>query len=102
MALTDIYDAAVPADSRLRKQIAAAVHKAAVDVRNEATNTANHARRLTWADKVLNNPDGPAFWAGVFVWGVLENATIVASPGAATDNDVQFVVNSLIDRYAGA
>jgi hypothetical protein len=30
---------------------------------------------------------------------VLENATIQAAPEAATDNDVQFVVNALINSW---
>lgn len=35
-----------------------------------------------------------------FLWGVVGNASIQASLDNATDNDIQFVVNSLIDTFA--
>lgn len=100
MAYSDIYNAATVADHSLRKQIAVAIHKAAVDVGNEAENTANHANRLHWANQVLANNEGPQQMAGRWIWKVLENATIQSAPAAATDSDVQFVVNSIVDTMA--
>lgn len=100
MAYVDVYNAATDAANNLRKKVAVAVVKAVADIRNEAANTPNHARRLAWADRVT--ADGPDVWAERFIWRVLENATILAAPATATDSDVQFVVNGLIDYFAGA
>jgi hypothetical protein len=100
MAYVDVYDAATNEANSLRKKVAVAVVKAVADIRNESAGTANHARRLLWCDRVT--ADGPQIWAGIVIWRVLENATILANPTTATDNDVQFVVNGLVNYYAGA
>jgi len=42
----------------------------------------------------------PVTEAERWIWSVLENATIQAAPTEATDNDVQFVVNSLVNTMA--
>lgn len=93
MAYTDIYTAATDETHVLRKQVAVALHKAAVDVMNEDDQTADHSQRVAWARRALADPVG---WAEKAIWKVLENATIQAAPAEATDNDVQFVVNSAI------
>ena len=100
MSYAVIYDAAVAADSTLRKQVSTALHIAAVNVRNEDSQTANHARRLQWSKQVLSQ-GGIDSMATAMIWSVLENATIQANPAAATDSDVQFVVNSLVNQFAG-
>lgn len=100
MAYTDVYNAATDPAAALRKQVTVALVKAAADIRNESAGTANHVRRAAWADLVVS--DGPTVWADRVIWRVLENATIAAAPATATDNDVQFVVNSLVNYYAGA
>jgi len=94
MAYSDIYAAATDADHVLRKQIAVAMHKAAVDVLNESPSTELHNERICWANKTIRDPAG---WAALAMWKVLENSTIAANPAAATDSDVQFVVNGLIN-----
>lgn len=94
MAYSDIYSAAVNADHSLRKQTAVACHKAAVDILNESSSVELHAERVHWANKVLRDPVG---WAAIAIWKVLENSTIAADPAAATDNDVQFTVNGLVN-----
>jgi len=96
MAYTDIYTAATTSDHVLRKQIAVAMFSAAVDIINEAESTANHYNRLAWAKKVVSSNSAPLTEAEKWIWKVLENATIQASPAAAEDNDVQFVVNSIL------
>ena len=93
MAYTDIYNAATVADHVLRKQVAVALAKAAVDIQNEDPATANHSQRLSWARKAA---DDPVAWAEKAIWIVLENATIQAAPTTTTDSDVQFVVNSAV------
>lgn len=93
MAYIDIYAAATDVTHSLRKQVAVALHKAAVDILNESAATEDHAQRMAWARRALADPVG---WAERSIWKVLENATIQAEPAAATDNDVQFVVNSIV------
>ena len=100
MAYSAIYDAATVPDSALRKQVSVAIHKAAVNIRNEDPETANYARRIAWSRQVLSR-GGIESMAQAMIWSVLENATIQASPATATDSDVQFVVNSLVNRFAG-
>jgi len=100
MAYTDIYTAATDDTHILRKQVSVAIMKAATDIVNESKGTANHPDRLTWARKVMASNQGPVSEAEVMIWKVLENATIQAAPTTATDSDVQFVVNGLIDTFA--
>jgi hypothetical protein len=100
MAYTDIYTAATDDTHVLRKQIAVAMQKAATDIINEDAGTANHANRLAWARRCINSNEGPIRMAERWIWKVLENATIQAAPAESTDNDVQFVVNSLADTMA--
>jgi len=100
MAYSDIYTAATAADHVLRQQVSVAMHKAAVDIINEDPATENHANRLGWARKCTENADGPTSMAARWIWKILENATIQASPETATDNDVQFVVNSIVNTMA--
>jgi len=96
MSYTAIHDAAVSADSVLRKQIAVALHKAATDIAAEDPATANNSQRVAWARRVFADPVG---WAERTVWTVMQNATIAAAPTTATDSDVQFVVNSNIANF---
>jgi hypothetical protein len=100
MSYAIIHDAAVAADSTLRKQITVAIAKAATDIFNENPATNGHERRMVWARQVQTS-SGRSQMADAMVWKVLENATIQASPATATDSDVQFVVNSLVNQFAG-
>ena len=97
MAYTDIYAAATVADHVLRKQTAVALHKAAVDIINESPATEEHSQRMAWARRVIADPEG---WAAKAIWKVLENVTIQAAPTEATDSDVQFVVNSIVNSLS--
>lgn len=101
MAYTDIYAAATDSDHVLRKQVTVACQKAATDILNEAPATENHAQRMQWARKVLRASGGTVAEAERMIWEVLTNASIQANPTGATDNDVQFVVNGLVDTFAG-
>ena len=100
MSYATIYDVASDPTSALRKQVAVAVIMAATAVRYEAPTTPNHVRRVAWADRVL--ADGPAVWAERMIWRVLEAPVLRQAPASAEDSDVQNIVNSLIDFYAGA
>lgn len=92
-AYTTVYDAAIDASHQLRKQVAVALQKVAVDIINESQGTADHAQREAWARRVKDDPVGMAERT---IWYVLENATIQASPATAADGDVLFVVTSLV------
>lgn len=85
--------------SDLRARVAAACAKASNDVLNEDAGTANHANRLVWARTTLMDIDA---MATRMFWAVISNATIAAAGNAATDNDIQWVVNSWIDSFANA
>jgi hypothetical protein len=97
MAYVDIYTAATSADSTLRKQITVAFLKAAVDILNEADDYANHGNRVTWGRRVTESSANLLADTDRWIWKVLENTTIQAAPTTATDNDVQFAVNSILD-----
>lgn len=81
------------------KRVEYFVIKAALAVMTESEATANHSDRIVYAQRVLNanyNKHG-------YVVGVLTNSTIAAlsDPSAVNDNDLEFVVNSLFDAFAG-
>ncbi len=85
---------------QIRVQVAAV--KAAVDVSAEDGGTANHARRTMLANQVLMSP---ARWGQILAEGVAVNGTILAEAMAdqvVPDGDIEFVVASLWDAYAGA
>lgn len=96
MALKELYDA-YQLENDFWKQVAGACMNASRDIENEDPGTSNHANRLLWAAAARVNPKAKAREMLVYV---LDNATIAADVENATDNDVQFVVNSLIDTFA--
>ena len=71
------------------------------DIVNEDPSTANHARRLRWADMMRQDPDKIISFGHRWMLKILDNTTVAAAGNAATDSDVQFVINSLIDTMAG-
>ncbi len=84
-------------NATLRNRAAAAAMNAARDVLNEAVDTPNHPARVKWAASVFQDINA----AGRDMVGFLAaNAAIVSVGNNATDNDVQFVVNSSIDSIA--
>lgn len=99
MAYVDQYAAAADLESTLNKQVVAAIIKAAADVKAEDPATANHANRLAWATKVSRH-DAAVQEMALRRWEILSNSTIAAAPATATDNDVQFVVNSFVNQWA--
>ena len=84
-------------DGSLLAKATIAVMSAATDVINESPVTANHAKRLSWAQYALANPQDEA---KRFMWGLVSNATIAAAGSNAIDSDVQFVVNSYVDSMS--
>lgn len=96
-ALMELYLAHSHHNTNFLYQVAGACMVAARDIINEDPGTENHANRIIWANAARINPDGAAI---TMLISVLDNATIAADVANATDNDVQFVVNSLINTFA--
>lgn len=88
-------------DSTLPKRVESAILKASYDVINEGSGTANHAARLAWANSVRLSPAELAASMTQGVMACLDNPTIQQDPLNATDNDIQFVINSIVDRLSG-
>ena len=97
MALIDQYNLAHSGE--LPKRVCAACWKAASDVLNEDAGTTNHANRVVWAKAVLQENVGGTMVKRLTV-DCAQNASIAAAAEAATDNDIQFVVNSRVNYYA--
>jgi len=95
-------------NTSLRNRVAAALAKAAEDVRNEALATPNHTERFAWASAILLTQNGPETEARRAMWLVVQNPTVAdgytAQPDGSTvtDNDIQFVVNGLVNILSGA
>lgn len=92
MAYADIYNAANDALFQGRCQVA--MWKAAQDIMAETTNAPEHTQRADWANRVLQ--DKAVITPRQLAMQVLRNGTIAASPGASTDGDIQFQVNSVV------
>lgn len=80
------------------QQVAGACIKSAHYIENEDPGTENHANRLIWAASVKSNAKAMAI---DMLSDVLSNATIAADVENASDTDVQWMVDSLINTYAG-
>lgn len=92
MAYADIFNAATDANWQGRCMVA--MWKAAQDIVGEAPETQDHQRRKAWAINVLR--DAAAITPKQLAMQVLRNSVIAANPGAASDGDLQFQVNSII------
>lgn len=82
----------------LREKVTVAVAKAAQDVMNEGEAAPDHEKRAIWAAGALREAE---HMAEMMMWAVLGNAAIQAAGEAAPDGDVQYVVNGLINIFAG-
>ena len=100
MAYVDEYALFVDTTNDLHKKVARAVDVAARAVVNEDPGTANHSIRIVWAKWMRADPDRVVGEAHRAMLHVLDNATVAAAGNTATDNDVQFVVNGLVDTLA--
>lgn len=93
--LLELYDLRYNED--IKKRVTSAVAIAAQAIVAESDQTANHVNRVIWANTALKDTQ---LAMEQIMWRVLGNATIAASGVSSTDNDIQFVVNSLIDFVA--
>jgi hypothetical protein len=78
----------------LRNKTAAAIGVAAWAVFEEADPT---PARIAWAKQAIENAES---MASQWMWAVCGNATVQGANFAPTDNDIQFIVNTLRDDYA--
>ena len=85
------------ADSEMRNRVQSAIGKAAQDILNEDVATANHAERLKFALEALTSSRN---YIEMFMRFVSLNPTVQTNGGEATDNDLQYIVNSSIDKIA--
>lgn len=83
----------------LRNRLAAALAKAAEIVRTENAVTANHAARFEWAIGLLLDHNKPETEAQRSMWLLLQNATVQSAGEAATDNDLDFVAQSVLVNF---
>jgi hypothetical protein len=83
----------------LHRRIAAAVATAASTILGEGAEVTGHAQRLIWAKSVLAGDVRQT--ANQFIWSVVANPVIAANPTTATDNDIQWVVNQVVNTFAG-
>ena len=102
MALVDIYNCWSAQSGTLRAKFIAACLKAAYDILNEDGGTANHANRLVWANVILKGTvaEVEAKAAEHLRYAMASNATLQSACEEATDNDVQYIVNSQINVFA--
>jgi len=102
MALVDIYNCWAAQTGTLRAKFVAACLKAAYDIMNENAGTENHANRLIWANSVMlgSIAEVEALASQHLRYGMASNATLQSACEAATDNDVQYIVNSQINIFA--
>lgn len=97
MSYTERY--ALTENGTFRHKLQMAIWIAAVDVTNEPGSTPNHAQRLVWAKRSLRGPIDTADMLKVAI-RASANATIGEAGTNASDSDIQFVVNGLVDELA--
>jgi len=98
IALATMYSLATDANTAQTK-VAAAAAIAAQAILVESGAIPNHASRLAWAQKTLNDP---LSMGKKMIWGVLADANIQAAGANASDAVIQTSVNALVDTYSNA
>jgi hypothetical protein len=91
-------DSLIIGNPELRQKFRASRIKAAWAVINEDPATENHLLRKVWANKIITNYEADLDFE--YRW-LCSNATIQANPSEATDSDIDYVVSSFINQWAG-
>jgi hypothetical protein len=86
-------------DPTLTAKCSAACMIAAEAIRLENTGTANHANRLKWAKKVLENPSAQGIMMVRAALAANASLTLVQL-NLATDASIQTAVNNSVDTLA--
>jgi hypothetical protein len=84
------------ADATWRARCQTGGLQAAANVMSEDDTTAGHAERTAWANRVLLNP---ALESQAIAFGVAAQPGITGPE--ASDQDILFTINSLVDAWAG-
>ncbi len=100
MAYVDNYSLLFDEANDLHKKVAVAILSAARDVKNESKTAVHHKSRLAWARWLRQAPGRAVTEAHRAMSQVLDNAAVASSGNLATDIDVQFVVNGLVDTLS--
>jgi hypothetical protein len=95
--LEDMY--IIYTNDYLRNRTHGAMMKAAFDIINESPSTEKHDIREELAGLVLSNPDS---YLNSFMFFISTNATVQSTGPQATDNDIQYIVNSNWNNVAEA
>lgn len=86
-------------DPTLKDKISVALLIAAETIRTEDQQTTNHANRVKWAKKVLQDPDGNA--DDMLRALLAQNASLtVAQIQGVTDANLQTAVNNAVNLFA--
>jgi predicted RNase H-like nuclease len=99
MANLKQIDSLIVGNPELRQKFRASRIKAAWFVVNEDPATQHHLLRKAWANKIIANYEADLDME--YRW-LCSNATIQANPDAATDSDIDYVVATFLNQWAGA
>jgi hypothetical protein len=91
-------DALIVGNPLLRQRFRAARLKAAWNIVNEDAQTAHHAARLAWANKIILNYEADL---DAEYRLICSNPTIQVSASTSTDSDLEYVTASFINDFAG-
>ena len=103
MALLDIGNAWTADDSTdLFKKFLGSALKSAANILNEDAGATNHNNRVIWANALLSSDDASVKTRvrQLIRYGAATNATMQANPTALSDNDIDFIVASIINNFA--
>lgn len=73
--------------------------KYAADIRAEAPETTNHANRLLWANAVMKEDENGEMVKRMQVF-CAQNSTIAEAGDQATDNDIAYVLATVLNQEA--
>ena len=82
-----------------QKKIKVLMQKSAIAIMAEAADTASHTERVVYAKKILSGEASVSEYS----YGVVTNSTIQGKIDNSTsyDSDLEFVVNSMVNAFAG-
>lgn len=101
MALLDIYNLYTERGGTIQARFEAAILKAAWNVYNEPAGTQNHAQRLAWATRMLDDAEASGKEAKRFLrYAIAWNSVLQEQGEKTTDSDIEFIVNAQIDKFA--
>ena len=89
----------VAKSSVLAPRVLGQLLKYAADIRAEDPATSNHANRILWANAVMKEDANGEMVKRMLVY-CAQNATIAEAGDSATDNDIAYVVVTVLDQEA--